>query len=137
MSGRSVLKTPQFSIAAPYLPGRFRGDAISFCIPREHVTLLAAGAPQSANGRENRIPVRVAEEVFTPTTVRLRLDVVNSPAGPETEPGSPNASRGAGSVESEVSRAAYQKLKIAQQKDWLAELPSASIHIFPEQSGQV
>jgi len=134
MSDRSVLKTPQFSIAAPYLPGRFRGDAVSFCIPREHVALLATGSARSANGRETRIPVRIAEEVFTPTTVRLRLDVVNSPGGPGTPQDSDAMPSGPGSVESEVSRAAYQKMKIAQQKDWLAELPAASIHVFPGQS---
>jgi molybdate transport system ATP-binding protein len=131
MTDRAVLRTPRFSVAAPYLPGRLRGDAVSFCIPREQVALLPPGAQPSGNGRQNRIPVRVAEEVFTPTSVRLRLEVVGPPGAPEfaTLPsdGSP------GSVESEVSRAAYQKLKIAQQKDWLADLPPASIHVFPSQ----
>lgn len=134
MADRSVLKTPHFCLAAPYLPGRFRGDTVSFCIPREHVALLATGTPKSTNGRENRIPVHVAEEIFTPTTVRLRLDVIDLSGGPAPALVSEGVASGAGSVESEVSRAAYQRLKIAQQKHWLAELPPGSIHVFPEQA---
>ncbi|OFW01289.1 MAG: hypothetical protein A3H94_05870 [Acidobacteria bacterium RIFCSPLOWO2_02_FULL_60_20] len=133
MAGRSVLRTPSFSVSAPYLPGRLRGDAVWFCVPREHVALLPPSAPRSSNGRENRIPVRVAEEVFTPTTVLLRLDVVPRTGEPAAALVSEGAASGPGSVESEVSRAAYQKMKLAQQKDWLAELPPASIHVFPEQ----
>jgi molybdate transport system ATP-binding protein len=123
MSDRSVLKTALFSVTAPYLPGRLRGDAVSFCIPGEQVALLQPAAGKSSNGRETRLPVRVAEEVFTPTTVRLRLEVRNA-----SEPVSP--SNTAVRIESEVSRAAYQKMKLAQQKDWLAELPAASLHVF-------
>ena len=133
MAGRSVLRTPQFSVAAPYLPGKFRGDTVSFCVPREQVILLATSTPKSANGRENRIPVHVGEEIFTPTTVRLRLDVVDPAGGSVPAHVTGRVTSGPGSVESEMSRADYQKLKIAQQKDWLAELPPASIHIFPAQ----
>ena len=35
-------------------------------------------------------------------------------------------------IESEVSRTTHQKMKLAQQKDWLAELPAASIHVFAD-----
>ena len=131
MAGRSVLKTPEFSITAPYLPGRFRGDSVCFFFPREQVTLLAAGTPRSANGRENRIPVRVAEAIFTPTTVRLRLEVAALAGTSTPSLSSAEAVSTSGDIESEISRAAYQKLKITQQKDWLAELPPGSIHVFP------
>lgn len=134
MAGRSILRTPRFSVAAPYLPGRFRGDVASFCVPREQVTLLATTAPKGANGRENRILVRVAEEVFTPTTVRLRLEVVGGTGEPSATPSPAEAAGRAENIESEVSRAAYQKLRIAQQKQWLAELSPASIHVFPVQA---
>jgi molybdate transport system ATP-binding protein len=134
MTGRSVLSTPLFSVTAPYLPGRFRGDTVSFCIPRESVTLLSPGATMNANGRGNRVPVRIAEEVFTPTSVRLRLDVVVAQDGPATISEKEGRASGTGSVESEISRAGYQKMKIAQQKEWLAELPQASIHVFPPQT---
>ena len=125
MSDCSRLRTPLFSVTVPYLPGRLRGDPVRFCIPREHVALLPVSSPKSGN---NCIPVRVAEEIFTPSTVRLRLDIIQSEAGPASPPNTPAR------IESEVTRMAYQKMKLAQQKDWLAELPPASIHIFPEQS---
>jgi molybdate transport system ATP-binding protein len=124
MSDCSRLRTPSFSVIVPYLPGRLRGDPVRFCIPREHVALLPVSSPKSGN---NCIPVRVAEEVFTPSTVRLRLDI-QAEAGPTSPPDTPVR------IESEVTRMAYQKMKLAQQKDWLAELPPASIHIFPEQA---
>jgi len=133
MAGRAVLKTPQFSVASAYLPGRFRGDSVSFCIRREQITLLPQGSPKTTNGRENCVRVRIAAEIFTPTTVRLVLSVVE-----QSEPASSamDASNGVGSsaMESEVTRAAYQKMKIAQQREWLAELPSSAIHVFAEQS---
>jgi molybdate transport system ATP-binding protein len=125
MSDCSRLRTPAFSVTVPYLPGRLRGDPVRFCIPREQVALLPLASPKSGN---NCIPVHVAEEVLTPTTVRLRLDIQSgaAAASPSNEPAR---------IESEVSRLAYQKMKLAQQKDWLAELPPASIHIFPDAPG--
>jgi molybdate transport system ATP-binding protein len=125
MTDRSVLKTAHFSVAAPYLPGRLRGDPVKFCIPGEQIALLQPAAPKSSNGRETRIAVRVAGEVFTPTTVRLRLEV-----RPENAP--PASSESTFWIESEVSRTAHQKMKLAQQKDWMAELPAASIHVFAD-----
>jgi molybdate transport system ATP-binding protein len=129
MAGRAVLKTPQFSLTVPYLPEKFRGDAVSFCIPRELVTLLAPGSAKGTNGRENFIPVRIASEVFAPATVRLQLAVAqNSASNASVAPG------GSSVIESEVSRQTYQKMKLAQQREWLAELPSAAIHVFPDAS---
>jgi molybdate transport system ATP-binding protein len=133
MTGRSVLSTSAFSVAGPYLPGRLRGDAVSFCIARENIALLAYDAPKDATERENRIPVRIVEETFTPTTVRLRLDIVGSEGRPDRSHISENGAGRPSTVESEVSRASYQKMKIAKQKEWLAELPAASIHVFPRQ----
>lgn len=121
MTGVSRLRTPAFTLTLPYLPGRLRGDTVEFCIRREHVALLPTGALASGNGRENRIPVRLAEEVFTPTTARLWLEVAAARSGPRTA---------SAAIECEVSRAAYQEMELAQQKDWLAELPSGAIHIF-------
>jgi molybdate transport system ATP-binding protein len=137
MSDCSVLQTPLFSITAPYLPGRLRGDTVWFCLPREHVALLPLAAPaggpaKSASSRENRIPVRIAEEVFTPTTVRLRLEVQLEH---DSHPPLSGADAAENSIESEVTRAVYQKLKLAHQKDWLAELPASCIHVFPVRTG--
>ena len=125
MADRSRLRTPLFSITMPYLPGRFRGDPVRFCIPPEQVALAPRDAPRGPAGRDNRVPVRIAEEVFTPHTVRLRLGVM-SDHGSSPEPDASSW------IESEVSRAAYQKMKLAQQREWLAELPAASIHIFDQ-----
>lgn len=134
MAGFSLIRTGTFRVQAPYLPGRLRGDTVSFCIPREHVQLALPGAPLSEharqhareNRRENQIPVRVIEEIATPSTVRLLLDV-------RGEAGKPDGSGGPSQIESEVTRAVYKKLGIATQKEWLASLPEAFIHVFPEQ----
>ena len=134
MAGRSVLKTSLFSVAAPYLPGRFRGDTVSFCIPAEQVELLppVSGKPEEGgrvNGRETRLPARVAEEIFTPTTVRLLMEIRNEGA-PVSSSATPMR------IESEVSRAAYQKMKVGEQKDWLVEVPASAVHVFDDASGQ-
>jgi len=131
MADSSVIRTAQFSIEAPYLPGRLKGDTVSFCIPSEQVTLLprptGQGGPKSDRGRENKIPVRVAGEITTPSTVRLLLDIPGESAKGE-------GGGGALQIEAEISRAVYKKMGIANEKEWIAVLPKAFIHVFPEQT---
>ena len=131
MTNSSLIRTALFPVAVPYLPGKLRGDAVSFCIPREHVLLISPGAPGSDRDVdrkvETQIPVRVIGEITTPNTVHLLLRVRGESAGAD---GSGQLSQ----IESEVSRAAYKKMGIATQKDWLAAFPKAFIHVFPEQS---
>ena len=132
MADSSLIRTGQFLMKVPYLPGRLRGDTVSFCIPRENVLLVQPGGagsePARESRRENQIPARVIEEITTPSTVRLLLDV-------QGETGKGGGLGGPLRIESEVSRAVYKKMGIATQKDWLATLPKAFIHVFPEQSG--
>jgi molybdate transport system ATP-binding protein len=134
MSDTSVIRTAMFSIEAPYLPGKLKGDSVSFCIPREQVTLLprttSQGASKSDRERENQIPVRVAGEITTPSTVRLLLGVQGESAKAE---GSGGPAQIPVQIEAEISRAVYKKTGIASEKDWLAALPKAFIHVFPEQ----
>lgn len=125
MSDTSVIRTSTFPVKGPYLPGRLRGDKVWFCISSEHVALSAAAANDRA--RDNQIPVSIVEEIPTPSTIRLLLRV-------HGEAGSSNGSGTPSQIETEISRAAYNKLGLATRKDWTATLPKAFIHIFPEQS---
>jgi ABC-type Fe3+/spermidine/putrescine transport system ATPase subunit len=137
MKNHSRLRTPWFSVSVPYLPGRLRGDSVSFCIPKEHVLLVPNGssAEKSTLGNSrpwesniNRVAVRIVEETLTPATVRLRL-VFRGPEDHGNPPGETSF------IEAEVTRQTYHKMKLAQEKDWLAELPAGSIHIFAKQAG--
>ena len=131
MADFSIIRTALFPVEVPYLPGRLRGDTVGFCIPREHVLLLRPTIERNKHGgenRENQIPVRVVEETTTPSTVRLLLDI-------QGEAGQADGSAKPLRLESEVSRATHKKMGIASEKDWLALLPKAFIHVFPEQSG--
>ena len=90
----SRIRTALFSVTVPYLPGRLRGDRVSFCIPHQHVLLAHTDASKSTGGGErggeaggeNRIPVRVVEEISTPTTVRLLLRVQTEAAPADGNP---------------------------------------------------
>jgi ABC-type sulfate/molybdate transport systems ATPase subunit len=130
MSGISVIRTADFSLEAPYLPGQLRGDKASFCISSEHVALLPRAAAASdrgiERGKENQIPVRVTQEIATPSTMRLLLEVQSSARKAE-------AANEPAHIEAEVSRAVYKRMGIASEKNWLAVLPKAFIHVFPEQ----
>jgi hypothetical protein len=106
---------------------------VSFCIPAEQVGLLEPEAGKSDPSRDTRLPVRIAEEIFTPTSVRVRLEVRNE-SGTAASAASSASSTAPIRIESEVSRALYQKMKLAEQKDWLAELPAAAIHVFDDSS---
>jgi molybdate transport system ATP-binding protein len=131
MADSSLIRTGLFLMKVPYLPGRLRGDTVSFCIPRENVQLVqpaGAGDLGRENRRENQIPARVIEEITTPSTVRLLLDVQGDNA-------KGNGKSGPLRIESEISRAVYKRMGIATQKDWVAALPKAFIHVFPEQAG--
>ena len=130
MSGTSVIRTADFSLEAPYLPGQLRGDKASFCISSEQVALLPRAASASDRGKENQIPVRVTQEIATPSTVRLLLEVQGSTRKADAA-GSPALV--SAHFEAEVSRAAYKKMGIASEKNWLAALPKTQIHVFPEQ----
>ncbi len=125
MADTSRIRTAQFPVTVPYLPGRLRGDRVEFCIPQEHVVLAPPGAATNDPSPENRIPVQVIEEITTPTTVHLLLRVRG-----ETAAGDGDAP--AFQIESEVSRAAYKKMSLGKQKDWLATFPRAVIHVFSE-----
>ena len=117
------IRTAAFPVTVPYLPGWLKGDAVSFCIPQEHVQLLASGAGESGRARENRVQARVVEEILTPATVRLQLRVGGASNG---------APAGAMQLESELTRAAYKKLGVAKQKEWMVALPKGLIHVFGE-----
>ncbi len=129
----SRIRTALFSVTVPYLPGRLRGDRVSFCIPHQHVLLAHTDASKSTGGGErggeaggeNRIPVRVVEEISTPTTVRLLLRVQTEAAPADGNPPL--------QIESELTRVAHKKMGIAKQKDWLVTFPKAFIHVFGEQ----
>ena len=131
----SRIRTALFSVTVPYLPGRLRGDRVSFCIPHQHVLLAHTGASKSTGGSEresetgdeNRIPVRVVEEISTPTTVRLLLRVQAETASADGNPPL--------QIESELTRVAYKKMGVAKQKDWLVTFPKTFIHVFAEQDG--
>ena len=134
MADYSVIRSGLLPVTVPYLPGRLRGDAVSFCIPREHVQLSHSGTSGGERGlesrRENQIPVRVIEEITTPSTVRLLLQVQGNALGETGRADGSAPSR----IESEVSRAVYKKMGIATEKEWVATLPKAFIHVFPEQA---
>ena len=132
MADSTRIRTAVFPVTVPYLPGRLKGDSVSFCIPQEHVQLVAAGASESERNRENSIPARVMEEIATPNTVRLLLRV-ESAVGSNAESAAGTAN-GFVQLESEVTRAAYKKMGVAKQKDWLVALPKAFIHVFGEHS---
>lgn len=127
MSDSALIRTGLFPVAVPYLPGRLRGDKVWFCIPSEHVSLLPRAAAPSDRARENQIPVQVIEEITTPSTMRLVLKVQGENAGA-------NGAAAPSQIETEISRSAYKKMGIATEKNWLAALPKAFIHVFPEQS---
>ncbi len=59
-----------------------------------------------------------------PDAVRLTLRVNRRTTKSESEQTT---------LETDLSRAAYKKMGISSQKDWMAALPKGSIHIFPEQ----
>lgn len=130
----SRIRTAMFPVTVPYLPGRLRGDRVSFCIPHQHVLLAHPGAVkgegggrrEGESGGENRIPVRVVEEVSTPTAVRLLLRVQG---GPDTKDGNPPLQ-----IESELTRLVYKRMGVAKQKDWLVTFPKDFIHVFGEQA---
>lgn len=120
----TCIRTEAFPVVVPYLPGRLKGDSVSFCIPQEHVQLLAGG--ESERARENSIATQVVEEILTPGTVRLHLRIAGAA-------GSSNGTRAAAEhLESELTRAAYKKLGVAKQKEWTVALPKAFIHVFGE-----
>ena len=125
MADTTRIRTDLFPVTVPYLPGRLKGDRVGFCIPQEHVLLVHPSMSQSERSRENHIPVRVEEEIATPSTVRLLLRVGGEAA----------TANGAVQLESEVTRLVYKKLGVAKQKEWLVALPKAFIHVFGEQSG--
>lgn len=130
MADCSLIRAGRFSVSVPYLPGKLRGDTVSFYIPREHVSLLAragAGKDHALKDRDNEIPVKIVEEITAPASVRLILSV-EAEAG-----GTAQGNGGSQTMEAEVSRVAYKKMGIAAQKEWLAVLPKSFIHIFPEQ----
>jgi hypothetical protein len=116
------------------LPGQLRGDKASFCISSEHVALLPRAASASdkgiERGKENQIPVCVTQEIATPSTMRLLLEVQGSAGKAEAGNEPPHISA---HIEAEVSRAAYKKMGIAGEKNWIASLPKAFLHVFPEQ----
>jgi len=126
----TCIRTEAFPVTVPYLPGRLKGDPVSFCIPQEHVQLLAGrgSAPEEGErARENSIPAQIVEEILTPGTVRLHLQIAGAA-------GSSNGTRASAlHLESELTRAAYKKLGVAKQKEWTVALPKAFIHVF---SGQ-
>ncbi len=117
-------------MTVPYLPGRLRGDRVSFCIPHQHVLLVHPGSSKDERGGEeggeNRIPVRVVEEISAPTTVRLLLRVQAEAASADGIPPL--------QIESELTRLVYKKLGVAKQKEWLVTFPKAFIHVFGEQA---
>ncbi len=117
------IRTEAFPVTVPYLPGWLKGDAVSFCIPQEHVQLLAGGAGESKRAPENRVTARVVEEILTPATVRLLLQIGGNSNGTPA---------GAMQLESELTRAAYKKLGVAKQKEWTVALPKGFIHVFGE-----
>lgn len=121
MSDTALIQTGFFPVRVPYLPGRLRGDKVWFCIPGEHVALSAAGA--SDRVRDNQVPVKIVEEIPTPSTIRLLLKVQHGS----------NSNGSATQIETEISRTTYTKLGVATHKEWMAALPKAFIHVFPEQ----
>lgn len=140
MADSTRIRTDLFPVTVPYLPGRLKGDRVSFCIPQEHVQLIAGGSAESERARENSIPARVVEEILTPGTVRLLLSIEGAAQSEarsvaKSVAGGPNGTRAAAHLESELTRAAYKKLGVAKQKDWLVALPKAFIHVFGEQAG--
>jgi molybdate transport system ATP-binding protein len=133
MADSTRISTDLFPVTVPYLPGRLKGDRVSFCIPQEHVQLLAAGT-EGERARENSIPARVVEEILTPGTVRLLLSIEGAAQNVSKGTSGPNGTRAAAHLESELTRAAYKKLGVAKQKDWVVALPKAFIHVFSESS---
>jgi molybdate transport system ATP-binding protein len=123
----ACIRTEAFPVTVPYLPGRLKGDKVSFCIPQEHVQLLSGG-PDSERARENSLRAQVVEEILTPGTVRLHLEIAGAAR-------SSNGTRAAAHLESELTRAAYKKLGVAKQKEWTVALPKAFIHVFGDSKG--
>jgi len=133
----TCIRTESFPVTVQYLPGRLIGDRVSFCIPQEHVQLLAAGA-ESERSRDNSVAARLVEEIPTPGTVRLLFSIEGvaksvAESAVNVSSGGPNGTRAAAHLESEVTRAAYKKLGVAKQKVWTVALPKAFIHVFSEQ----
>jgi molybdate transport system ATP-binding protein len=115
------IRTEAFPVTLPYLPGRLKGDQVTFCIPQEHVHLSAATSGDGERDRENAVPAQVIEEILTPATARLLLKIESSGNGTCPE---------ATHLESEVTRAVYKKMGMVKQKNWFASLPKAFIHVF-------
>ncbi|MBI4443501.1 MAG: ABC transporter ATP-binding protein [Acidobacteria bacterium] len=117
----SRIRTAGFSVTVPYLPGRLRGDAVTFCIAQEHVALVPTDTIRSASPQENRIAVQVVEQIPTPNSMRLLLRVCAE-----------NDKAPAVQIESEVPRSAHKKMAGLSEKQWLATLPKGLIHVFGE-----
>ena len=62
----------------------------------------------------------------------LSIEGVSASYAPSAS-GGPNGTRTAAHLESELTRAAYKKLGVAKEKDWVVSLPKAFIHVFGEQ----
>ena len=118
------IRTELFSVTVPYLPGRLRGDRVSFCIAQEYVSLVPAGEAKGDPSQENRIPVQVIEQTPTPSRVRLLLRVCTE-----------NNSIPPVQIESEVPQRLFKKMGAAKQKEWMVALPREFIHVFREQVG--
>jgi molybdate transport system ATP-binding protein len=124
MAGSSLIRTQSFSLTAPYLPGKLRGDTVAFCIPAEQLQLI----PFTDGGRveqQNKIPVHITDEIEAPAALRLIMRI--EPRNGDKTPATPQQ------IETEISRAAYKKMSIATQKKWYVALPKAAIHVFPDQ----
>ena len=128
MADLTRIRTSHFAVTVPYLPGRLRGDTVSFCIPQEQILLHLSSANDAA-AKENLVPVEITDEIADRNTMQLSLRVQSSAAAPDgSPPGSPNDSNASSRLACELSKLAYKKL--GPQKSFLASLPKAFLHVF-------
>lgn len=123
MAGTTHVRSASILLTLPYLPGRLRGDAISFCIRRELVRLHRAGA--APQGCVNLFPARLQAESHSPTVVRLALEL-------EAGAGKPDAQESnAIKVEAEMRRQLYLEQQMIERRGWWVEIPPTAVHVFP------
>lgn len=99
----SRLRTEEFELAAPYLPGHLRGDRVWVCVRAGELRL----APRNgAKPGPNQVPARLLRASDRPHGVRLELS---------------------GGIQVDVSREDYERGK--DNKEWLVEFPPQSLRV--------
>jgi molybdate transport system ATP-binding protein len=99
----SRLRTEEFELAAPYLPGHLRGDRVWVCV---RASELRVTAREGAKPGPNQVPARLVRASDRPHGVRLEF---------------------AGGIQVDVPREEYERKR--DNKEWLVEFPAQSLRV--------